>query len=469
MAEQRYRIAKGRFLRDVAFVALASALAWLVLGRVRDHSLDGKLGSDEPEWIAISVLHFAQITSGGPPAGSDLPVEVRPSGLYPNGAASPAPTGPRAWQDGVQATTFGYMNPCLPKLIWGVIFAASGHRQASPYAFRRFHAQEPARRELAWKALLPVEPLARRTVQALAALTSALVALAALRGVDGRTGWLAAAAAFALWLASPLVHNTAGVVRTDFFMMPWVLLGLVLALGSVAGLSGVKGARTLIALCLVLGLLAGLATASKLNGALLLLCAGVWVPWLWSRAGDGRPGFARGPLVALCACGALSFLVFLTINPRLWSEPWGGVRDILERWDSLIAYFHNHLGPRTGVEVAHGPIESVSLYVRKTFARDEAIGAWTGVPWLGAAATLAGLGALVLRAFRSKESSGLRAGILALFALVFVGGTALWLPLDWERFYLTGLPAIVLLQAVGGALLVRALVARMSRRQARTA
>jgi hypothetical protein len=53
--------------------------------------------------------------------------------------------------------------------------------------------------------------------------------------------------------------------------------------------------------------------------------------------------------------------------------------------------------------------------------------------------------------------------VILSFSVCFVMGTILWLPLDWERFYLTGLPALILAQAVGLALLATAGGARWSR------
>jgi hypothetical protein len=452
MAEASKSSATRRAARDAFLVLCAAALAWLVLERTRDRRLDGKLGSDEPEWIAISILHFAQFVHGGPPPGHDLPVKAQPS----DPAQTDGPRTLRPWRDGVQATTFGYMNPCLPKLLWGALFASAGHVSASPFAFQRFYALDPSRRDAAWGELRPVEPLARRSVQALAALTGALLALAARAGVGGRTGWLAAALALGLWLGSPLVRATAGVIRTDYFMLPWVLLGLCIALRSSDLLSGSRGARAQILLGLALGVLGGLATASKLNGALLLLAVASWILILWSLAGPGRPPASRGPLAAVTVSCIAAFATFYALNPRLWGDPIGGVRDILTRWDVLMAYFQDEWAPRTGVEVARTLGERVALYARKAFERDDFLATASGIVWVGWAAALGGLGGLACRALRLRGGDRDKAVVILSFCACFVVGTIAWLPLDWERFYLTGLPALILAQAVGLALLATA-------------
>ena len=431
----------------------ASLLAWFALDARRDRTLDGKLGSDEPEWIAMSILHWQQFTGTGLAAGADLEVAAQPSDT---GGATPDPGSASPWSAGVQATTFGYMNPCLPKLLWGALFAGAGFRDASPYAFQRFYAKQPARKTVAWDMLRPVEPLARQSVQALAAICAGLMALAARRSVAGNWGWLAAGLSLGLWIASPLVQRTAGVIRTDYFMLPWVLTGLVLALGRTAALAGKAGAGRLLWVCAWLGILGGLATSSKLNGALLLVCAAAWVASAWLAAPrEERVGFARGPLAALLLCGMLAFGLFFVLNPRLWSGPLEGVRDILARWEALLTYFQDEWAQRTGVEVARNVPERLSLYARKTLERDEPIGALTGANWLGAAALVVGLVALIWASLRASHVERARLRVLLVFSAVFVLGTALWLPLDWERFYLTGLPALILLESVGLTLAVR--------------
>ena len=91
-----------------------------------------------------------QLVRGAPPAGADL--RPRPE------------LGP--WEQGFQHTTFGYMNPCLPKLLWGGLLAGErlhrglalrlpelpqGRRLAGPGGLRR-----PARADAPRAPLRPV-------------------------------------------------------------------------------------------------------------------------------------------------------------------------------------------------------------------------------------------------------------------------------------------------------------------------
>ncbi len=424
-----------------ALLALALLGAgWLVLAVARDSSREHRLGSDEPEWIAISVLHWRQLALGEPPAGADL----RPSGRE-TGSTSP-------WRRGVQNTTFGYMNPCLPKILWGAVLHLAGHTEASPYAFQTFYKDAPGRRERAWSELLPAMPPARRVVVLLAALSGVLLFFVALEIVPGPAGWVAAGSAWLLWLLSPLVLNTAGTIRTDHFMLPFVLGVLLLVLHRRDELSGRLGTRAALFAAVGVGLLGGLATSSKLNGALALIAFALALLLL-------RPSL-RVAASALGAAAAVSLVVFFALNPILWSGPLEGTLDILARWDRLMAYFQNEWAPRTGAEVAHTVPERVSLFVRRTLQRDEPLGALLGVP-LGFLPILGGAAALWLQA-RSKgpfKGTGERSRAAALTALVFVGvlltGTAVWLPLDWPRLFLPAVPAVALLEACLIAALAR--------------
>jgi len=425
--------------RSALLALVLLGAGWLVLSVARDRTGEQRLGSDEPEWIAISVLHWRQLALGEPPAGTEL---------------RPAAPGTSPWKQGVQNTTFGYMNPCLPKLLWGASLSAAGHGTASPYAFQTFLKDAPRRGQRARAELLPAMPLARSIVVLLTALSGVLMFFIGRAIVPGPAGRVAAGCAWILWLLSPLVLSTAGTIRTDHFMLPFVLGAMLLVLHKREALMGALGHRAVVAAALGVGLLGGLATSCKLNGALVLI--GFALAVLLTRPAP------RAALTALAVAASISFAVFFALNPILWSGPLEGVLDILARWDKLMTYFQDEWAPRTGTEVAHTVSERVSLFVRKTLQRDEPLGALTGtslgiVPLLGGAAAL-GLQAASKGPFRGTDE---RARGAALIALVFIGvliaGTAAWLPLDWPRLFLPATPAIVLLEACLVAALARPL------------
>jgi hypothetical protein len=434
-----------------ALAAFAAAIA--ISNATRPRERERALQSDEPEWIAISILHWRQLALGEGPAGAELDPPER------------AGDGP--WKRGVQRTTFGYMNPCLPKVVWGAALAAAGHREASPLAFQVFQRGDALAGQGARDALLPAAPVARAIVVALSAACAVLVAFAARALVAPErgevAGWAAAALAYALWLASPLVRNTSGYIRTDYFMLPFCLTALVVVLARPDVAGGARGARAQRLAGLALGLLAGLAVSSKLNGTLVCAAIAAWLPLAWACAPrEARPSFAAGPLAALAIAGVACCALFYALNPRLWLDPIGGAADVLARWQKLIASFQDNLAPRTGVEVARTLPERASLFVRKFFARDDPLAALARFP-IGGLAAAAGAGWLALRARRGDGASRARAGIALAFCAIFVAGTIAWLPLDWERFYLTALPCVVLLESVALAALASRVIARSKR------
>jgi len=399
------RTLRTEFLLALALFALACGLAFATCERRHD----GRLGSDEPEWIAISILHWQQLVAGSPPAGAELD--------------PPAERSANPWKQGVQRTTFGYMNPCLPKLAWGATLAAAGFRKASPRAFQVFHRDDPQAGQEAQSALLPAEPLARRVVLALAALSAVLLFFCARELVPGRAGLVAGALAFACWFATPLVQATSNYLRTDHFMLPFCLAGLLVAL---------RRPRASLATGALLGLCCGLAVSSKFNGGLLCAATAAWMALATRRA----PAEWRRAAIALALAAGLTLVCFYALNPRLWGEPLAGVQDMLARWDKLLAYFQDELAPRTGVAVARTLPERLALFARTLAGGGFVLG------YVGVALASGGLALLTWRA--AKGCSHAQATLA--FAVIFLAGTIAWLPLDWERFYLTGTPALVLLQ-----------------------
>jgi hypothetical protein len=148
-----------RRARELGLALGVFLVALAAIVQVRETRHEGGLHSDEPEWIAISILHWRQFVLREPPAGAELDPPEEAWGT--------------PWRRGVQRTTFGYMNPCVPKLVWGAALFAAGHREASPAAFQAFSRGQPQRQREAWQALLPAESRSRLSRSPRGACTAA--------------------------------------------------------------------------------------------------------------------------------------------------------------------------------------------------------------------------------------------------------------------------------------------------------
>jgi hypothetical protein len=440
----------------LAAAALLCAVSWLHLGKGLERPDEDELYGDETCWVAISILHWNQVAHGALPAGAELD--------------PPQWQGRGPWELGVQRTAFGYPSPCLPKLVWGAALDVAGFHTASPLVFTAFVPQDVEGARAARKELESALPVARRIVLGLACVASVLVAGAACAVAPGAWGWLAAVLASALWLASPIVRATARDARTDFFMLACVVAALVLALKARAALAGERGTEAQWGAGLALGLLCGLCVSSKLNGAPLCLCAGAWIVMLGGRRGAGWACWSRGPGLALLLAALATCAVFWAVNPRLHAEPIAGVADILARWRELFAYFRDDWAPRSGTATAHTPAQSAALFLSRTIERDDPRRARTGLPG-GALLACAGLAALAWRAVRAEpDAARAPARVLLAFAVITLAATALWLPIDWPRYYLTAVPALAICQAAACTLALRsaALWLQARRRAARS-
>jgi hypothetical protein len=413
------------------------AASWLALQRlaVSDHADR----SDEPEWIAISIAHWRQLVLGEPPLGAELdPPELRSD---------------NPWRQGVQRTVFGYIYPCLPKLVWGAALSAAGYREASPFAFEVFQRGNEEAGRTARVALEPAMPIARRIVLALAALCAAQVFYVARALQRGPLGWVCALLAWALFVASPLVRNTATYIRSDYFMLAFALATLLCGLHWRAALAGSRGARAQWRAAAALGALAGLAVSGKPNGALVGICVALWIvlgAWLRGRL---RIADLRAVVGGLALSAVAALAVFWALNPVLWREPIGGMLDIRARWDRQLAV-QSSRSEDMGFERAQGVSGQLASFVERLGSFD-AWRALTGLPG-GRVLILGGLAVLVWRGVRRRRSAESAdesqvAVTVAVYAVMFMIGSALILPLHWGRFLLPTVPGSVVLQAVGVA------------------
>jgi len=399
--------------------------------------------TDQAEWATISVVHLRQL-EGKAPSGT---VKDRKSGdLHED-----------PWRQGVQATTFGWPNPGFHKLVWGLVCEPLAPERILPAVFLRYHQGDPARNQ---RAVMPLVPAIERA-QVVVALASAACAVLLYLLARRLGGQVAGGVALLLWVAHPLVRTWSHQARPDFGMLALFLAVPLSVLVLLPCLRGERGTWRQLAAWCGAGLLAGLCAATKLNGALAGIFLAASVPLLLlTRDGQGaRP--RPGPLVAgAVAGGLLSASTLFALFPYLWSAPLEHLREVLDFWSEHMA-FQQERWEAAGGTATRTLSEKVGLLGSRWVGRDEPLRAISGLPG-GLLFLLAGLVLLGLRAAGRLESGSpegrpLAVRVVLLWIAVTLVGTALWLPLEWDRYFFPAVAVGVLLEAGVAGWAVRAL------------
>lgn len=386
--------------------------------------------TDEVEWTAIAILHWQQLTRGGPPGGIELEDQAAR-------AAGP-------WRSGGQRSLFGYPSANLPKLVWGAALDVVGERRADAIVFDLFEQHDRARGARAAAELERAVRIARGVTYAVWALAAALLALLARELAPGRRGWLAATLSLASWLATPAVRDAATFVRGDAFLLAATLAALLAALRARAALAGEHGTRALVRAGAWLGLWAGLAASAKLNGVFVAPVLLAWAALSWSA---GAREHARAAAGAALAFALVACATFFALHPYLWEAPVAGLADALDRWRWMRDFLRDDWSPRARLIAPQGFVEGWNLFVHRLCVREDPWRALLGLPLrpLLLPAALAAAAWTGWRARAGTERDGAR--LLAIAALVFAAGTAAWLPIDWSRYWLSALVPVCLLEA----------------------
>ncbi|MEN9934152.1 MAG: hypothetical protein RLZZ387_731, partial [Chloroflexota bacterium] len=313
--------------------------------------------------------------------------------------------------------TWGYYNPQVGKYLIGASLYAAGYQE---------------------KLDVSPEPIADVGLLAAARLPSALLGVAsclALYGVvtlvsDRRHGLLASG----LMAGGSLLPLMSARAMVDAPALAFSMLGL---LGTLLTLRALRaGQQRAFLLAATTGAACGLAAGVKLNGGLVF---GVAVLALALEAVLAlRSG--RSPLAAL-AClgvaGAWAWAMFFATNPFLYPDPLGGVRE-MQKFNAFVGGFSLET-PRIPQGKVRALWDSVSTYGplgRAGLPGDQLL-------------LLAGALRLALAARDPGEWWRRSWGPLALWVLVSYVMIGLWLPVDWDRYYLPLQPVNAALQALG--------------------
>lgn len=417
----------GGLLGRSAIAIAVFLVAFGVLVLARPEGGRGPARIDEAEWLSMGVVSWQLATTGSVPDRGASPTEA-------------AEAATRPWRLGITESTFGWMNPVLPKLAFGAVSDAAGVRHTSRAIYPRFRGPRAgkAAKNRAVEVLEPALEPNRKLVAGLGALCI-LGAFLVARATAGVAGGLAATL---LLLLSPTFRDASTYVRTDLFPLAFGLLALAFVQRWSPELFGRKPALRSALACAFLGLLAGLAVGCKLNGALTSFAIAGWFGILPALGERTSP---RVLIARLAGIGLVCASILWLCLPALWSElPWKALPDLLHQWRVSFDFQVQKSGGPAPTEA----LERAGLALRRAFFDQDPLAEFTGLP-LGIALVPAGLVALVAR-FRSAPRPY---AALLVHVLVLVAGTALWLPLDRERFFLPLLVPLVLLQVQVAGLL----------------
>ena len=366
----------------------------------------------------------------------------------------------------------GYDLPPLPKYLINLGLRAEGYRRP------------PRAAAVAWYANInrqfvprPVLTAARRPSVILGAVGCVAMYALGTIGFDRRVGWISAL----LLILNPLYRMHARRAMSDVPAEALILASLAVGLWSWREVLAKGAGRRwpgVVALAIGSGALAGLATSAKLNGTLAGFILGGWSILALPLAFPNR--WAKALVVmATLAAGIVSFATFAALNPFLTAHPpapippaleplarmsfAGRVRAVAEHRASVSAQvdrqfpLHALSGPLAKVEAVavqgygrfgpFGPRGWTNSEIRFDWRQD-----WGAVVWLP----------LVLLGFVVAWARGLRqarrsepptAWAIAIQAAVALAVVTAFIPLAWDRYFLSIQPGSTLL---GSAALVGA-------------
>ncbi|WP_435016977.1 ArnT family glycosyltransferase [Tundrisphaera sp. TA3] len=360
----------------------------------------------------------------------------------------------------------GYDLPPLPKYLIGLALRLEGFPRPGPAAARAWYANT-SRQFVSPEALVA----ARRPSVLFGAIGCVAIFALGTMSFDARVGLLAALAL----MANPLYRMHARRAMSDVPSEAMILATAAIGLWAWKRL---LGGRSIWWPTLVLavggGTCAGLAVLSKLNGAL-----GGFVLAGWAALGLALGSFSlrgRWAFVGDCfAAGILAFALFVALNPFLTARPPGPIPANLEPIANLtflerVQKVKDH---RAGVskdarlifpaDALNGPIDQIKAVAIQGFGRFGLFGprGWTdstrrfdwsqdrgACVWL----PLVGVGfVLAIRFGRDQLRAGSppTAWAVALQALIALGVVGSFIPLAWDRYYLSIQPGSALLAAMG--------------------
>ena len=369
------------------------------------------------------------------------------------------------WDDPAWLTYAGYDLPPLPKYLIGLTLRAEGYRRPGPAAMAAWY-RDTSRQFVSKDALVA----ARRPSVLFGVIGCLSIYAIGTLALDRRVGFIAAM----LLMVNPLYAMHARRAMSDAPAEALILATAAVGLWAWKRLLGgqsVVGATS--ALVLGAGVLGGLATLAKLNGALGGLILGAWAILAASLSTYPK----RGRMIILLATltsGGVSFATFAALNPFLFAHPRGPIDPGLEPVASLsflgrVKAVANHrvgvsdqaksIFPKDSLVTLRKKVEVVIVQgfgrfgpfgvrgrsdstIRFETRQDSA--AWIWLPLV----TLGFVAALVRGKVQFGRGETPTAWAIAVQALVAGIIVTAFIPLAWDRYFLSLQPGWALLGAL---------------------
>jgi len=369
------------------------------------------------------------------------------------------------WDDPAWLTYGGYDLPPLPKYLIGGALRAGGYRRPGPSAMWAWY-DDTSRQFVPIGALT----LARWPSVILGAAGCLAIYALGTMAVDRRVGLLSAL----LLMANPLYAMHARRAMSDVPAEALILSTAAVGLWAwIRLLSGRGVVVPALGLAIGSGVLGGLATLAKLNGAL-----GGFILAGWAALAIGLPVCSKWGraafVVATVGAGFVSFGTFAALNPFLTARPAGPIDPSLAATARLTfaGRVHAVAEHRVGVSARApsqfpndalttprdkvgavlvqgfgrfgplGPRGRTDSTVR--FDRRQDVGALAWLPWV-----VAGLG-FAVRKGREQIRAGGPPASWAIVAQAAVAGATVtaFIPLAWDRYFLSIQPGSAILGAI---------------------
>lgn len=264
---------------------------------------------------------------------------------------------------------------------------------------------------------------------------------------------------------NPLMLVCSRHAMTDAPLIFFLTVNIILLIYFYRSLLNQKFYKTFV-FGILIGANSALAAGTKLNGGLaglvfigfyifVILVKGVHYAFLKGSLDKSISNFLTGrqikaTLISLIVSGVVAIIVFVGINPSLYSKPLEGSFNMIEFRTSEIGHQQRHADKKKYAVLKDSFSKKIDFTVRRTLLSGERnyviLGNIFKIP-IDFALFIIGLTMLLYGEFKyllanSKPSFD---SIIILWTFITFIGIMVWIPFDWPRYYLPLIPCIVII------------------------